>query len=394
MARRSSRCGSPPRARKPASNRSAVGGAGPRAPSVNAYINPYTGEVLGGIRSDEDQLAGFFNFTLRLHRQLFIGSTGRVITELATGWTIILIGTGVYLWWPKNRSKTRGVWLPRWSAKGYTFPRDLHAVVGAYFVPIAATIAVTGMFYTYAVGTVIHDVAHHVMEDEETPAVAKTQTAEKSQSAATGDAKEVRADHGETAPEKQTAPELPLDDAIAVLRREYPDRIYFATLGKPQPGRGGMAPANEPPGMRVSAGTDFNASYGPFYSTQMILKPENGEVVSRKHLSDGGHFWHAWTYPLHVGSILGPTTKVLWFLACVVLTGLPITGVWMWWKRRPTGTLGLPRKPDRKIPWWMYAGILTLCVLMPIVGASIVLILLGERTYRFALRRRRIAATV
>lgn len=72
--------------------------------------------------------------------------------------------------------------------------------------------------------------------------------------------------------------------------------------------------------------------------------------------------------PLHVGSVLGTPTKVLWLVACVVLAGLPVTGLWMWWKRRP----------DVRVPWWLVVAIALLGVVLPAVGVGVVLILLGE----------------
>src|SRR5205814_1518123 len=62
-----------------------------------------------------------------------------------------------------------------------------------------------------------------------------------------------------------------------------------------------------------------------------------------------------WNYPLHVGSIWGLPTKFLWLVTCVILMTLPVTGIWMWWQRRPTGRLGLPHRVNASRPRWLFA---------------------------------------
>jgi len=86
--------------------------------------------------------------------------------------------------------------------------------------------------------------------------------------------------------------------------------------------------------------------------------------------------------------VLGTPTKIVWLIACLVLVALPVTGLWMWWTRRPAGRTGLPRRPDVRVPWPLIGGIALLGGLLPVVGASILLILLGEWIVRLLRRRR------
>jgi len=357
-------------------------GGGRGRSQITAYVDPYSGNVLGSIGPGEDRLAPFFSLVLSIHRNLFIGAMGRVITEVVTGWTIVLLVTGTYLWWPRVRSKIAGVWTMRLKAKKYTVLRDLHSVAGAYLMPIALVIAVTGLFYTQIQGKIIHDAAHAIMEDPETPAVAAGNGARGSAERGGGRGRQSGSSQ-EAAP---PPPGISLDEIVAAVRREYPERIVFATLG----GRF----AGDPKTIRASAGNDFNNTYGAFVSTNMTLDRQSGKVLKQEHLSDGGHFWHGWTYPLHVGSIYGPTTKVIWFLACVVLAALPVTGLWMWWQRRPKGASGLPRRPAVPLTWMVISVIGVLCLLMPMLAASVVLILVGEVAFIRVRRRfaRRAAA--
>jgi hypothetical protein len=85
-----------------------------------------------------------------------------------------------------------------------------------------------------------------------------------------------------------------------------------------------------------------------------------------------------WVLPIHMGTLAGTPTKVLAFVACVALAGLGLSGLGMWLVRRPTGRWGLPRAADGSVPKPAAALILLLGVLLPTVGASIVLVLAGE----------------
>ncbi len=114
------------------------------------YVDPYTGEVRGELSGDR-----FFRTVLKLHRSLFAGVAGRVLVELVTGWTIILLVTGLYLWWPRKGS-IAGVLYPRLWAKPYTVLRDLHTVARVYLPPATLVIVVTGLVYTQVWGSGYH----------------------------------------------------------------------------------------------------------------------------------------------------------------------------------------------------------------------------------------------
>ena len=73
-------------------------------------------------------------------------------------------------------------------------------------------------------------------------------------------------------------------------------------------------------------------------------------------------------------------------MTCIILMTSPVTGVWMWWERRPTGRLGLPRRVDARRPRWLVATITATSILLPTVGLSVVVVLVIE-LLRSRLRR-------
>ena len=113
------------------------------------FVDPYRGILLGRLVADGTP-EKFFDVVLEVHRALFIGTVGRVVTELVTCWSLVLVMTGAYLWWPRKLSRVWGTWLPRIRRHPYLTLRDWHAVTGAYIGLIVAIIACTGLMYTYA----------------------------------------------------------------------------------------------------------------------------------------------------------------------------------------------------------------------------------------------------
>lgn len=296
------------------------------------YVNPHTGAVQGAIGDDS-----FFRVVLDIHRRLFIGTTGRVIVELVTGWTIVLLLTGLYLWLPR-RASLRGVLVPRLRAKSYTVLRDLHAVAGAILLPVAITITLTGLVYSLVWGS-------GYTYASSTPAAVHKSVS------------------------KPTAPALSLDKAVAIARAEYPEATFVDVKLATKPDEAIVARAK------------LSESNGPRSQVVLALDRSTGAVLDHQTSENYAalRWWRtAWNYPLHVGSVLGTPTKVVWLIACLVLAALPVTGLWMWWKRRPEGRTGFPRHPDRAVPLWLLGGIVLLGAFLPLVGASILLILGGE----------------
>jgi uncharacterized iron-regulated membrane protein len=93
-------------------------------------------------------------------------------------------------------------------------------------------------------------------------------------------------------------------------------------------------------------------------------------------------------YPIHVGSIYGLPTKILALLVCILILAMSVTGVVMWWIRRPRGRTGFPQKPALKPAKWLILLICVLGVMMPAAGISMLLILVGDGIWRRWRKRR------
>jgi uncharacterized iron-regulated membrane protein len=307
----------------------------------SAYVDPGDGRVLGQL----DQYS-FFPVVLKIHRQLFVGTTGRIVVELVTCWTIVLVVTGLYLWWPRRKRQVWGVWLPRLRGGFYRALRDLHAVSGAYVAAIALVIAATGLVYTYVWGSgysyaAIKTGAYSVFTDPP-------------QSTSSAD-----------------VPRISLDEVTRIAREKMPEASLTHFLPR-VPGGAFVVFASRP--------------IGPTSDEYLVLDHGTGAILTHKTNAEypALGWWATWNYPLHIGSVLGLPTKILWLIAALALMAMPVSGVWMWWQRRPQGTAGLPRKVDARVPRGVIAIILSLAIFLPALGASLVVVLLGERVVRLA----------
>jgi uncharacterized iron-regulated membrane protein len=120
--------------------------AGPGRRAV--FLDPYRGVVIGERSWDTT----FLGWVFRIHWDLLLGDTGRYAIEWATSWTLLLAFSGLALWWPRGRRRAGGVVWPRLRLTGRARLRELHAVLGAYAMPLVCAIAVTGLFWTLWAG--------------------------------------------------------------------------------------------------------------------------------------------------------------------------------------------------------------------------------------------------
>ena len=80
----------------------------------------------------------------KLHGELLIGNRGSIV-ELAASWTIIMIVTGLVLWWPRGANRLGGVVYPRLSRGSRLFWRDIHSVTGLWICGLALFLLLSGL---------------------------------------------------------------------------------------------------------------------------------------------------------------------------------------------------------------------------------------------------------
>ena len=111
-----------------------------------AFLNPYTGQVLG--LQTQKQLP-VFKVAEDLHRRLLAGEVGKALTGLSAIFMLVITATGIVLWWPKTRDMLLGRLRIKWGASSKRLTHDLHVVLGFYCSLFLFGLALTGVVMSY-----------------------------------------------------------------------------------------------------------------------------------------------------------------------------------------------------------------------------------------------------
>ena len=71
----------------------------------------------------------------------------RRVVACSASWAIVMIVSGLYLWWPNGAGLGGAIW-PRLGLGGRAFWRDLHAVTGFWVSAFAMVLLLTGLPWT------------------------------------------------------------------------------------------------------------------------------------------------------------------------------------------------------------------------------------------------------
>ncbi|MCH2224169.1 MAG: PepSY domain-containing protein [Crocinitomicaceae bacterium] len=116
------------------------------------YIDPFSGNVNGQQQVNQTDMYK----VRKLHGELLMGAFGTKIVELIASWMIILIITGIYLFWPRKNWKS--IFRIRFKAPKKVLFRDLHAVTGFWFSTLLLLILAGGLPWTDIFGSMFKHV--------------------------------------------------------------------------------------------------------------------------------------------------------------------------------------------------------------------------------------------
>ncbi|MBC2607853.1 PepSY-associated TM helix domain-containing protein [Pelagicoccus albus] len=313
------------------------------------FYDQYRGQILGHVSTKE----GFFPVVLRIHRTFLAGETGRYLAEVSTCWGIVSILAGLYLWWPRKKEKVKGVWIPRTKGSFRTILRDWHTVPGMYVSLFVLLIMLTGLLFTNVWGR-----AYMIGN------------------ALSGGFPEFYISPPKSADAPEGVKQISPDKALSIAKAAYPNfGATDFTLDLPHPGTND---AFSVLGDITRPFEDIGAVFIDQHTGEILLSTSSESFPLPTHLT-------LLFYPIHTGSIFGLGTKVLAVLSCLLITAMSATGVWIWWRRRPQGKLGAPRRPvGNEVPRWIAWFTIALAIFLPTVGATLLLIGLASWVKRKA----------
>ncbi|HEV2598395.1 PepSY domain-containing protein [Sphingopyxis sp.] len=326
---------------------------------VDVAVSPQ-GRVIGWADPDERLSA----WLAKIHGSLLIGRTGGLIVELAASWAIVMILTGLYLWWPQGRG-TAGVVWPRLSLGGRTALRDLHAVTGFWVSGFALILLLTALPWTDVWASGFRAIRAEM---------GWVSGAQDWKSGAAGD--HAAHDHGAMAMAGHAAhpaPAIPLAQIVARARAEnMPAPVIVLPPGAPNL----FGPPNG------NNWTLTTQTQNRPLVRKVSYDPTTGAEVARSGFADKHAVDRVVGYGIawHEGQLFGLANQLIGVATALALVMLAISGFLMWRRRRPEGALGAPpaaRDPARLRG--VAAIVLLLAALLPLLAASLILLWIAER---------------
>jgi len=379
----------------------------------SVYVNPYTGAVLGTLSVERR----FMQVDRMLHRKLLLGKPGELLMELAACWTLVMIGTGVALWWPREKTTARAALLPRFALKGRALWKNLHAVMGVWLALGALAFVLTGLPWTGSWGKQFKALATaaNLGAPPGSRGALPLRSVMPAKNGAQHSATETHADnaahdehaehngHGAHAANIDSMPGMVMDDLPlpltpwAVGNTRVPDSrppsaADEASAAHPLPlGRvvALVASLGVTEGYNIvlpaSATGVYTVSYfpdDPKDQRTLYIDQYSGAVLKDIRYADYGAVSKAVSYgtSLHMGRYFGVANQILCAVISMGLAAMAVTGCVMWWKRRPQRSLGAPSRERAAPPMrgWKI-GLVLLGIVFPLMGATLLAVWLADR---------------
>lgn len=320
------------------------------------YLNPYTGAVLDTLRSDREPMY----LLKRIHSLELFGTFTNRLIEAVGGFALVLVVTGIYLWWPYGQAD--GVITVRGTPGRRIWWRDLHAITGAIAGVVIFFLAATGLPWSGFWGNQVNMYASQagigypsqLWDDVPSSTVPTKDVLNK-----TGWVVENAPVPASTA---TNAAPIGLDQAVAEARE----------LGV-SPGFEMALPAD-------ATGVYTAAVFPDDLSKERTVHIDqySGKPIVDLAFSDYGPVRKAIEFGInvHQGQEWGLANQLVMLATCLCIILASVSAVVMWWKRRPLGKVGVPPYPtDPKVFRFLWIAAAAVGVIFPITGLAILAML-------------------
>ncbi|WP_210463216.1 PepSY-associated TM helix domain-containing protein [Rufibacter roseolus] len=273
------------------------------------FLNPYTGQFLKKQQSLGEGEFDFFRFIINGHRALWLPyEIGRPIVGVCTLIFLVLLITGLVMWWPKrwNKSNRDKSFKIKWSGSFKRVNYDLHNVLGFYTLILAFVLGVTGLVWSFKW---FEEGLYYV----------------------TSGGKEMPGHHH---PHSDTTKAgLLANNTVSAL-----DRAWYKTIAVEPDAQGFyMTPILEDKddALEIIAyqnqGSWYNRNEYYYDQYTVALYRVQGDRYTEANTADKLTMLN---YDIHIGAVWGLPGKILAFSISLICASLPITGFLVWWNKK------------------------------------------------------------
>lgn len=283
----------------------------PNMPTMYA-VNQYTGEILGNISDTRNGTIEFMSTMFSLHRWLLLDKIeeplfgelpnrklGSYISGTATILFTLGLLTGIVIWFPQKVKSWKQGLVVKLSGNWKRINHDLHNTMAFYSFIFLLLMGITGPQWSFEWYREYLQKSLGTFKPADSPRPEGPKS-----TVAVGD----------------STRHLKIADYLAVVDRELPyPGDYMITL-----------PADVTAPVMISK---YKVGFfAPVASDRVSLDQYSGEVLSREVFSDKpfNERIAGSIKAIHVGDVYGRFTKVLYFVACLIATTLPVTGTLIW----------------------------------------------------------------
>lgn len=342
------------------------------------WMDRYSGAPLHQARADQQLMA----WTKRLHGSLLLGDRGSLVVELLASWMIVMLLTGLYLWWPRGTPWWRAL-FPRLTRQGGTraFWRRLHGAVGLWFAGAILLLLLSGLPWTTVWGGGFDWVQRTMGWDGPGQEWVVTLQSGAQHAGHHGGADglslwERGSDNGNpvTLQSGPAAAAARPQSLQAIVDRVTPEQLPPPVELRPPRGDNGV--------WTVRSMTQNRPLRETVHFDQWT-----GAEIMRIRFADYHPVQRTVSYgiALHEGALFGWLNQFLALMTALAVIGLSASGGVVWWKRRPKGGLGIPPLPQNA---GMSRGLTTFIIIgglvLPLLGVSLLLLWLMDTMWTLA----------
>ncbi|WP_395627147.1 PepSY-associated TM helix domain-containing protein [Daejeonella sp.] len=285
---------------------------------IQYMVNPYTGQILGN-SNEKTAITEFMQLMFSLHRWLLLDrieepifgelpnrTLGSYISGTATILFTLGVITGMVIWFPRKIRSWKNGLKVKWDGNWKRVNHDLHNSLGFYSCILLFLMGITGPQWSFPW---YREALRKTLGTYQPEGALKPETPH-SVIQGTGSAKTLFIEDFISAANKTLNY---TGDLTIVLAADSADAIVVN---------------------KVKTGFFAPVASDKIYLDQYTASVLHSDIFKAKPLNER---ISASIKALHVGDVYGSFSKILYFLACLIATSLPVTGTLIWLNKMKKG---------------------------------------------------------